>query len=228
MHDEVISANRIHDDLSISFRSEALLIPARCETTSLSILPLTMTRAKSAAHVHRLLQPIKNSLYIGVDYSRPPAGLRWRSSTLFILATVGVGLSTDLFLYGLVVPILPFMLQERLHLPPSQIQSHVDGLLAAYAGASMLFSPVAGYIADRTSSRQLPFLTGLLALLAATVLLDLAQSLSVLFLARVLQGVSAAVVWTVGLALCLDTVGPDNLGKVIGSVCGNKMCSRLC
>ena len=38
-------------------------------------------------------------------------------------------------------------------------------------------------------------------------------------MARVLQGVSAAVVWTVGLALVLDTVGPENLGKTIGSVC---------
>ena len=40
----------------------------------------------------------------------------------------------------------------------------------------------------------------------------------VLIVARILQGISAAVVWTIGLALVLDTVGPDNLGKTIGSV----------
>ena len=148
----------------------------------------------------------------------PPWGLRWRSSTLFITATVGIGLFTDLFLYGLVVPILPFMLQDRVGLPQSQVQSHVSALLAAYAGASVLFSIPAGVIADRTSSRQLPFLVGLVALLVATLMLVLGQNVPVLVVARIFQGISAAVVWTIGLALILDTVGPGDLGKTIGSV----------
>lgn len=150
--------------------------------------------------------------------SFPPWGLRWRSSTLFITATVGIGLFTDLFLYGLVVPILPFILEDRVSLPQSQVQPHVSALLAAYAGASVLFSIPAGVIADRTSSRQVPFLVGLVALLAATLMLFLGQSVPVLVVARVLQGISAAVVWTIGLALILDTVGPEDLGKTIGSV----------
>ena len=147
-----------------------------------------------------------------------PIGLNWRSSTLFIISTVGIGLFTDLFLYGLVVPILPFILKERIHLPQDQIQSHVSALLAAYAGASVVFSPVAGIVADKLPTRQLPFLVGLTALLLATLLLFLGQNFAVLVVARLLQGVSAAVVWTIGLALVLDTVGPDNLGKTIGSV----------
>ena len=147
-----------------------------------------------------------------------PIGLRWRSSTFFIVSTVGIGLFTDLFLYGLIVPILPFILRDRVQLQPDQIQSHVSALLATYAGASVLFSLPAGIIADRLPTRQLPFLTGLTALLLATLLLFLGQNVAVLVVARVLQGISAAVVWTVGLALVLDTVGPDNLGKTIGSV----------
>lgn len=148
-----------------------------------------------------------------------PIGLAWRSSTLFIVSTVGIGLFTDLFLYGLVVPILPFILQDRVSLPEDQIQSHVSALLAAYAGASVLFSPPAGIIADRVPTRQAPFLIGLLALLAATLMLFLGKTIPVLIVARILQGTSAAVVWTIGLALVLDTVGPGNLGKTIGSVC---------
>ena len=147
-----------------------------------------------------------------------PLGLRWRSSTLFIVSTVGIGLFTDLFLYGLVVPILPFILQHRINLPHNQIQVHVSALLAAYAGASVLFSLPAGIIADRLPTRQLPFLVGLVALLLATLLLFLGQNVPVLTVARILQGISAAVVWTIGLALVLDTVGPENLGKTIGSV----------
>ena len=150
-----------------------------------------------------------------------PIGLHWRSSNLFIVSTVGFGLFTDLFLFGIVVPILPFILKDRVDLPEDQIQSNVSGLLAAYAGASVLFSPPAGIIADRLPSRQLPFLIGLTALLLSTLLLFLGQTIAVLAVARVLQGTSAAVVWTIGLALVMDTVGPENLGKTIGSVCLN-------
>ncbi|KAI0878233.1 major facilitator superfamily domain-containing protein [Hypoxylon argillaceum] len=148
----------------------------------------------------------------------PPWGLRWRSSTLFVIATVAIGLFTDLFLYGLVVPVLPFMLRSRLSVPDDQIQSYVSNLLAAYAGASVVSSLPAGWIADRTNSRQAPFLSGLAALLAATIMLALGRSIAVLVVARILQGVSAAFVWTIGLAMVLDTVGPQNLGKVIGSI----------
>lgn len=160
-----------------------------------------------------------NTLQISADYTVPPAGLQWRSNTLFIVATVAVGLFTDLFLYGLIVPVLPAMLQDKVGVPKEQLQSNVSGLLAAYAGASVVFSPVAGVLADRMSTRQAPFLLGLLALLGATIMLFLGRTLPVLAVARVLQGLSAAFVWTIGLALCLETVGPENLGKTIGSVC---------
>ncbi|KAI1464889.1 MFS general substrate transporter [Daldinia caldariorum] len=152
------------------------------------------------------------------DNSSPPWALRWRSNTLFILVTVAVGLFTDLFLYGLVVPVLPFMLRNRLSMPEDEIQSYVSNLLAAYAGASVVSSVPAGCIADRMSSRRTPFLSGLAALLAATIMLALGKSIAVLVVARVLQGISAAVVWTIGLAMVLDTVGPQNLGKVVGSI----------
>ncbi|KAI5363223.1 putative major facilitator superfamily, MFS transporter superfamily [Septoria linicola] len=152
------------------------------------------------------------------DYSVEPAGLRWRSNTFFIVATVAIGLFTDLFLYGLIVPVLPFMLQDRVGVPEEQVQSLTSGLLAAYAAASVVFSPVAGILADKVATRQAPFLFGLLALLASTILLFLGTTVPILALARVLQGISAAFVWTIGLALCLETVGPENLGKTIGSI----------
>ncbi|KAI0179834.1 MFS transporter-like protein [Hypoxylon sp. FL1284] len=148
----------------------------------------------------------------------PPLGLRWRSNTFFIIATVAIGLFTDLFLYGLVVPVLPFMLRSRLAIPEHQIQTYVSDLLAVYAAASVVSSVPAGWVADRASSRQAPFLSGLAALLAATVMLAFGRTIPVLYVARVLQGISAAVVWSIGLAMVLDTVGPDNLGKTIGSV----------
>ncbi|KAK7534349.1 major facilitator superfamily domain-containing protein [Phyllosticta citribraziliensis] len=167
-----------------------------------------------------LWQKLANTLQLTwfSDYSTPPLGLKWRTNSVFIVSTVAIGLFTDLFLYGLIVPILPFMLEDRVGIPQSQVQSWVSGLLTAYAAASVLFSPVAGFLADRVSTRQAPFLLGLVSLLIATMLLFVGQSIAVLVVARVLQGISAAVVWTIGLALCLETVGSDNLGKTIGSI----------
>lgn len=129
-----------------------------------------------------------------------------------------MGLFTDLFLYGLVVPILPFILSDRISIPHSEIQSYTSILLACYAGASVVFSLPAGYIADKLSARQLPFLVGLVALALSTVLLWLGQSIAFLIIARLLQGMSAAVVWTIGMALVMDTVGSDKLGVTIGSI----------
>ena len=125
---------------------------------------------------------------------------------------------TDLFLYGLVVPILPFILSDRISIPHSEIQSYTSILLACYAGASVITSLPAGFIADRLRTRQVPFLVGLVALALSTLLLWLGQSIAALIIARLLQGMSAAVVWTVGMALVMDTVGSNKLGVTIGSI----------
>lgn len=148
----------------------------------------------------------------------PPFGLQWRSSTLFIVSTVAVGMLTDLALYCLIIPVLPFLIHDRLGIPHDQLQGYSSGLLAAFAAASLLFSPIAGIIADQTNTRQTPFLLGLFALLASTILLAVGQSIAVIALARVLQGMSGAVVWTIGLAICLETVGPSRLGTTVGTV----------
>src|SRR4051794_17300433 len=100
-----------------------------------------------------------------------PAGLRWRSSTPFILVTVGLGMFTDLFLYGLITPVMPFMLQDHIGVPKDQVQGIIDYQLAIFAVCQVLMSPIAGIAADMVPSRKMPFLLGLVALLVGTLLL---------------------------------------------------------
>ncbi|KAI9047890.1 hypothetical protein LZ554_007692 [Drepanopeziza brunnea f. sp. 'monogermtubi'] len=147
-----------------------------------------------------------------------PRGIKWRSHKRFIIATVAIGMFTDLFLYGLIVPVIPFILLDKIHVPHSEVQYYTSLLLACYAGAQVLFSLVAGYIADKLPSRQPPFLFGLAAMFASTGMLFWGRSIPMLIAARLLQGMSASVVWTIGLALCIDTVGTAQLGVVIGSI----------
>ena len=111
------------------------------------------------------------------------------------------------------------MLKDRVHLPEPQIQDTISTLLAIYAAASLLVSPITGVLADRfSSSRKLPFLLGLTLLALATVLLAAGNSIPVFAIARLLQGASAGIVWTIGLAILIETVGQENLGKTIGTI----------
>ena len=50
-------------------------------------------------------------------------------------------------------------------------------------------------------------------------MLCVGRSIGVLLLGRVLQGVSASVVWVVGLTMVADTVGPADGTKLLTSIC---------
>ncbi|KAI4216466.1 MAG: hypothetical protein LQ351_000955 [Letrouitia transgressa] len=152
------------------------------------------------------------------EQSNPPALLEYRSSKWFLVTTICVAIFTDIFLYGIIVPVIPFALTTRCRVAESDVQHWVSVLLAVYGASLLAGSPPCGWLADRSSSRRLPLLTGLLALGGATLMLCFGRTIGVLIAARVLQGVAAAVVWTVGLALLVDTVGPHEVGQMMGYV----------
>lgn len=79
-----------------------------------------------------------------------------------------------------------------------------------------LDSAVWGYLADRIESRRWPMLIGLVALGASTALLCVGTTLGLWIAGRLFQGISAAVVWTVGLALLVDTIEKEALGEAMG------------
>ncbi len=79
-------------------------------------------------------------------------------------------------------------------------------------------SAIAAWFADRGNSRQGPYLWGLIALAASTVAFSLGQSTSVLFVGRLVQGASSAIVHTVGTAILADTVGQDGVGPAMGFI----------
>lgn len=113
---------------------------------------------------------------------------------------------------------IPFAIQSRAGVQQSDVQSYVSILLACYGAALLVLSPVAGWYADRSSSRRFPLLLGLLALAGATLMLCLARTVALLVVGRLLQGFSAAIVWVVGMALLVDTVGEKEIGETLGWV----------
>ncbi|KGO76372.1 Major facilitator superfamily domain, general substrate transporter [Penicillium italicum] len=147
-----------------------------------------------------------------------PKFVELRSSKWFIMFVVAFAAGTDIFMYGLIVPVTPTALKDRVGISEGSVQSWTSILLALYSAALLAISPVVGYVADRAESRRWPLLVGLVALAAATALLCVGTNIALWIVGRLFQGAAAAVVWTAGLALMVDTVGKDDLGKAIGYV----------
>ncbi|KAL4975574.1 major facilitator superfamily domain-containing protein [Aspergillus desertorum] len=147
-----------------------------------------------------------------------PRMVELRSSKAFVTWVVAIAVFTDVFIYGMIIPILPDVLKTRASIPEEELQKWISILLAAFGGALFVGSPVFGYLADKSSSRQAPFMIGLLALAGSTVMFWFARTIEALVIARTFQGLSCAVVWTVGMALIVDTMGKDQVGAAMGFV----------
>ncbi|MCJ1471210.1 hypothetical protein MMC07_009858 [Pseudocyphellaria aurata] len=91
-------------------------------------------------------------------------------------------------------------------------------LLAAFGAAQFMGSPIFGWLADQGSSRRVHLLIGFVGNAIATALLCFTKVLWVLVVSRFLQGLSAAIVYTVGFALLADTVGSKDIGQWMGYV----------
>ena len=163
-----------------------------------------------------------------VGNSKAPLFLSIRSSNTFIITTISMAIFTDIFLYSLVVPVLPFALTARAGVDEADVQRWTSIFLSVYGAALAIGSPIFGWFADRSSSRRVPLLLGLFALGGATAMLCGGSTLPVLITGRALQGLSAAVVWTVGLALLSDSIERENLGAAMGYMAAATSIGSLC
>ncbi|KAI9927588.1 hypothetical protein MW887_003207 [Aspergillus wentii] len=75
----------------------------------------------------------------------------------------------DTFLYGVIVPVIPFSIAERAGVALENVQLWTSLLLAIHGAGLLIASPLCGYVADRLS-RRLPYLFGLGSLAAATLM----------------------------------------------------------
>jgi MFS transporter, DHA1 family, solute carrier family 18 (vesicular amine transporter), member 1/2 len=134
----------------------------------------------------------------------------WRGSPTAALLVVTVAIFTDMFLYGLVVPILPGYAAAM-----GVSEWEVGVLFGSYALAVLAATPLFGAVSDRVGRRG-PMVWGLLGLGAATVLFAFATDYLGLLAARVVQGIAAAATWTAGLALVADLFPARTRGTAMG------------
>ncbi|THU82496.1 MFS general substrate transporter [Dendrothele bispora CBS 962.96] len=128
----------------------------------------------------------------------PPIGLKWRSSYWFITFVVALGLATDMLVYTIIVPVLPFQLQR---LGYHGVSGLTGWLLFAFSGGLFAATFPAAMFSERYDARQSPLVLGVIILVGSQIMLMEAPVYWLMVLARVLQGIGSTMVWVVGMAL---------------------------
>jgi MFS transporter, DHA1 family, tetracycline resistance protein len=123
--------------------------------------------------------------------------------------TIWTTVAIDLIGFGIVLPVLP-LYAERFGATPTQI----GALLASFSVAQLLFAPVWGWVSDRIGRKPVLVLS-LAGTAVGSVLTGLAGSLTILFCARVLDGISGASV-SVAQASVADVATPKERARLFG------------
>jgi len=133
-----------------------------------------------AASLRKILDNVGGSIVCDLQSSgvvtmeaQEASGLQetsWRAKPLFVFITVVIGITTETFVYGVVIPLIPFILKRFPSIinDPSNVQLIVSVLLASEALVGVILAPVLGLALDRYRPRKWPFVFGLLLLMVVS------------------------------------------------------------
>ncbi|KAF2848799.1 MFS general substrate transporter [Plenodomus tracheiphilus IPT5] len=147
----------------------------------------------------------------------------FRSSKPLILFTICMAMFSDGFTYGIVTPVVPFLLQDENLLINNNIQLTTSLLIAAFSMADFFGAPLCAWYVDRTASRRLPWYLGIVLITAGSILFGTSTNIAMLMCSRILHGLSPSILYTVGLAVLVDTIDKDEVGRWMGTAmsCNN-------
>ena len=127
------------------------------------------------------------------------------------LATILLVVFVDLIGFGMIIPILP------LYAKNFQAEEWQIGLLlGCYSFMQFLASPVLGYISDRIGRKPV-LLVSLVGSAIGYAVMASAQSLTMLFIARIIAGICGASVGTAA-AYIADITPPENRSRRMGLI----------
>lgn len=132
------------------------------------------------------------------------------ASAPFILVT----LFLDTLGIGLIIPVLPRLLENMVGGDLPAASRYTGIFLAVYAGMQFLFAPILGGLSDRFGRRAV-ILASLLGAALDYVLLAFAPSLSWLFVGRVIAGITSAS-FSTATAYIADVTPPEQRAASFG------------
>ena len=133
-----------------------------------------------------------------------------RAALAFIFVTVLL----DILAIGIVIPVLPHLVERFLGGDTARAALWIGGFGTAFALAQFIFSPVQGALSDRFGRRPVILLSNA-GLCIDFILMAVVNTLPLLFLGRVLAGVCAASISTAN-AYIADVVPADKRAASFG------------
>ncbi len=128
-----------------------------------------------------------------------------------------ITLMIDITGWGIIIPVVPKLIQELIHNPDISVASQYGGWLSfAYAGMQFLFASVLGGLSDRFGRRPI-ILFSLLGFSVNFMIQALAPSIFWLFVGRIFSGVTGASVTTAS-AYIADVSTDEDRAKNFGLV----------
>lgn len=115
----------------------------------------------------------------------------------------------DILGFGIVIPVLPLYAE---HFGATALQ--IGWLIGIFSLAQFFFAPVWGKISDRVGRKPV-LLIGLAGTVAGYVLMGLAQTVTALFVARLIAGISGANI-SAAQAYLADISTPENRARAMG------------
>ncbi|HSS10419.1 MAG TPA: MFS transporter [Acidimicrobiales bacterium] len=123
--------------------------------------------------------------------------------------TIWTTVAIDLVGFGIIFPILPIY-AKRFHVSSAT----ATGLVAAFSAATFVFSPIWGRVSDRVGRKPL-LLLSLAGTAVGSLLTGVAGGIGVLYVARIIDGVSGASV-SVAQASVSDVASPEQRPRLFG------------
>ena len=132
------------------------------------------------------------------------------------LAFIFVTILIDVIGLGVIIPVLPALIEELTGEGVSRASQYAGWLSFAYAAAQFAFAPVVGGLSDRFGRRPV-LLASLLGLGCDYIFLALAPSIGWLFVGRVIAGITGAS-FTTATAYIADVSPPEKRAQNFGLV----------
>ena len=132
---------------------------------------------------------------------------RQRSPLFVLYLTVFI----DLMGFGIVIPILPLYAQDFQASPMA-----IGWLTGIYSGMQIIFTPILGRLSDRFGRRPV-LLISIVGTAIGFALMGVAQSLTLLFVARILAGITGGNI-SIPQAYIADVTAPEKRSHAMGMI----------
>jgi MFS transporter, DHA1 family, tetracycline resistance protein len=132
------------------------------------------------------------------------------------LGFIFVTLLIDVMGFGLIIPVMPELLTELMHVEVNEASPINGWMLAAFGAMQFLFSPLIGNLSDRFGRRPV-LLASLFGFALDYMLLFFAPSIGWLFVGRIIAGIMGAS-FTTASAYIADITPPEKRAQSFGII----------